>query len=100
MNYKPAVSIDNATGYVTQICQVEGKPVVRIANFSGLKSRENAIQNPVKDIELTFEKAVKASKVTMIPFVGQPVELKPTMVNNKLTVHLPEILRGAIILLE
>lgn len=100
VNYSKAVNIRNAGGCITQSCIVKGKPAVFIANFSGLKSRENAIQNPAKDIVMTFEKVTKASKVTMIPFAGQPVDLKPTMVNNKLTVRIPEILRGAIILLE
>lgn len=99
-NYKPAIMVQNAGGCITQSCLVKGKPAVFIANFSGLKSRENAVQNPAKDIVLTFEKAAKASKVTMIPFAGQPIELKPYMINGKLTVHLPEILRGAIVFLE
>lgn len=99
-NYSQAVTVQNAGGCITQSCLVKGKPAVFIANFSGLKSRENAIQNPVKDIVLTFEKAAKSSKVTFIPFAGKSTELKATMVNNKLTVHLPEILRGGIILLE
>jgi hypothetical protein len=100
VNYNPAITVQNAGGCITQTCLIKGKPAVFIANFSGLKSRENAVQNPAKDIVLTFEKAVKALKVTMIPFAGQPVELKPTTVDKKLTVHLPEILRGAIVFLE
>lgn len=99
-NYSQAVTVQNAEGCITQSCLVKGKPAVFIANFSGLKSRENAIQNPAKDIVLTFEKAAKSSKVTFIPFTGKSTELKANMINNKLTVQLPQILRGAIVFLE
>jgi len=99
-NYKPAITIGNAGGCITQTCLVKGKPAVFIANFSGLKSRENAIQNSAKDIVLTFEKASKASKATFIPFAGKSTELKVTMINDKPTVQLPQILRGAIVVLE
>jgi hypothetical protein len=99
-NYTPAVTVQNAGGCITQSCLVKGKPAVFIANFSGLKSREKAVQKPVNNITLTFQKAGKTSKVTMIPFAGKPFELKPTLNNDKLTVRLPEITRGAMIFLE
>jgi len=96
-NYKPAVSIDNASGCVTQICRVNGLPAVFIANFSGLKSRENAIQIPAKDIKLTFHGLDKKMRAIMIPFLGQSLEIKSDWKKGELIVHLPEIRRGAFI---
>ncbi|MDQ1296519.1 MAG: hypothetical protein QG611_497 [Bacteroidota bacterium] len=96
-NHSPAVSIENAEVCVVQIASVDNKPTVFLANFTLLKGSENANPLPAKDIHMTFHNVKRNSHITFIPFLGQYQDIKGKWKNGNLTVHLPEIFRGAII---
>jgi hypothetical protein len=99
--YLPSVEIRGGEGCVGQITSVKGKPAVYIANFTGLKSKENAIPTPKKEVKVTFNNVQnRATVVNFIPFLGKPVQLKGAWNNNQLTVRLPAFLRGAIVVLS
>ena len=98
--YSPAVKIENAGVCVTQIASVNDKPTVFLANFSGLKGRENANQFLQKDIVVTFSNAKQDAHAVLTPFLGQPQDLKGEWVNGNLKVILPDVFRGAIVQLQ
>ncbi len=99
--YSPSIEIKGAGGCVSQMALVKGKPTVYIANFTGLKSKENAIPIPRRDVNITFKNLPdKGTAVTFIPFLGKPVKLKGLWNKNDLTVSLPSFLRGAILTLS
>lgn len=82
---------------MSQITSVAGKPTMYIANFTGLKSKENAIPIPQRDVSITFNNLPdRGTKVNFIPFLGKPVQLKGVWKKNNLTVSLPAFLRGAV----
>jgi len=96
---KPAVEV-NASPFVTaQIANVEGKESVFLANFKGLKAKENARQIPESKVKVTFTSA-KAGTVYFLPFLGQAQKLNGTFANGKVTVELPDIEKGAAVWLE
>jgi len=98
--YAPAVEIENADVCVAQIASVDKKPTVFLANFSGLKGKENANPFPDKDIIVTFHHAKRNASATIIPFMGKPAKLTGKWENGSFKVTLPEITRGAIIQLN
>ncbi|MBL7699849.1 MAG: DUF4832 domain-containing protein [Chitinophagaceae bacterium] len=98
--YLPTVAIKGGTGCVSQVALLNGKPTVYIANFTGLRSKENAIPIPRRDVTVTFYNLPsKAVVVNFISFLEKPVQLKGVWNGNDLTVSLPAFLRGAIITL-
>lgn len=98
--YSPAVKIENADVCTAQIASVEGKPTVFLANFSGLKGRENARQLVQKQVTVTFFNAKKDAHVVFLPFLGKSQDLKGEWVNGNLKVILPDVYRGAIVQLQ
>ncbi len=94
----PAVTIQNASGCVTQTAVVDGVETIFIANFSGLKSKENAIPFPQKNITITLNGSTKGDdRIIFIPFLGKPMHLKGKWRDNQLKISLPTFLRGAIV---
>ena len=98
--YSPAIDIENADVCVAQIASVDKKPTIFLANFSGLKGKENANPLPDKDIIVTFHHARRNAFATIIPFMGKPEKLTGKWENGSFKVTLPEITRGAIIQLN
>ena len=99
--YLPSVEIRGGGASVSQITSVNGKPTVYIANFTGLRSKENAIPVPRREVSITFNNLPnKGTAVKFIPFLGKPVQLKGVWNKNNLTVALPAFLRGAILTLS
>jgi len=98
--YLPSVEIKGAAGCVSQVASVKGKPTVFIANFTGLKSKENAIPIPRREVSVTFHNVGnKEALVKFIPFLGKAIDLKGVRNENDLTVSLPAFSRGAILTL-
>jgi len=99
--YLPSVEIKGGGGCVSQITSVKGKPTVYIANFTGLKSKENAIPIPERDMSITFKNLPnRGAIVNFIPFLEKSVQLKGVWNKNDLTVSLPSFLRGVILTLS
>lgn len=99
--YLPSVEITGAEGCVSQVTSVKGKPTVYIANFTGLKSRENAIQIPKREVSVTFNNVRdKGAVVNFVPFLGKSLQLKGVWDKNNLRVKVPAFLRGAILTLS
>ncbi len=96
---RPAVEIKASPFISTQIAQVNGKPHVFIANFKGLKGKENAVQIPEKDVTLSFT-AKQNSKIFVLPFLGEMQEVSSEWRDGKLTCVIPEINKGAVVWCE
>ncbi|HOW29942.1 MAG TPA: hypothetical protein PLP88_00105 [Bacteroidales bacterium] len=99
-NYRAAVTLENAAGCITQSCLVNGKPVLFIANFTGLRSRENAVPLAIKDMKVTFHNVNGKHKAIFTPFCGTPIELQTKSGKGKLCVVIPEITRGGFLQIE
>jgi hypothetical protein len=96
--YSPSVEIKGARGCVSQITSVNGNPTVYIANFAGLKSKENAVPIARRDVSITFKNlSTKRAVVNFIPFLGKSVQLKGMWIGEHLVVKVPAFLRGAIV---
>lgn len=78
---------------------VEGKPHVFLANFSGLKSDQVAVQTPVKDIKIRF-RANAAAKVFYLPFLGEKKQLKARFRDGEVMCTLPIFEKGGVVWLE
>ena len=98
--YFTSIKIENAGLCVTQIAEVDNKPTIFLANFSGLKGRANANQIPAKDIRVTFSNTKHNAHAVFIPFLGKPLNLNGVWEKGNLIVTLPEIERGAIVQLN
>jgi len=98
--YSPSIKIENADVCVTQIADVDTKPTIFLANFSGLKGKVNANPFPDKDILVTFYNVKQKAHAVFIPFMGKPQDIKGEWINGNFKVILPPISRGAIVQLN
>ncbi len=83
----------------TQIAMVENKPHVFIANYTGLKSDQNAKQIPEKDVTIQFTN-IKRGKVIYLPYLGENIELKSRITNGSLSCVIPTIEKGGVVWVE
>jgi hypothetical protein len=96
LNYKPAVEVTASPFVSTQIAYVGDNAHVFIANYKGLKRKENAKQIPEEGVKITFS-ANENVKVYCLPFLGDMIELKTKSENEKLVCTVPEISRGVVV---
>ncbi len=99
LGHRPVVEIKASPFVSTQIAQVNGKPHVFIANFSGLKGKENAVQSPEKDVTIIFSEKPNV-KVYALPFLGEIQEVPSESRDGKLTCVIPEINKGVVVWCE
>ena len=81
----------------TSIANVDGKPHIFFANFSGLRGGANPLPAPQKDITLRLR---TQSKVRFLPFLGEVQELHGTREGEVFVYHLPELQRGGVAWVE
>lgn len=99
LQFQPEVEVTASPFVSTQISSVNGKPYVFIANFKGLKAKENANQLPEKNVKITFT-AEKTGQVYALDFMGTVKKIKGTWKDGKLSCVIPEIKRGMVVWVE
>ncbi len=99
LGHKSAVKVTASPYLTAQIAKVDGKLHVFIANFKGLKSKENAIQLPEENVSITFP-SQENGQVYSLDFMGKVEKIKGTWKDGELTCVIPEIKRGMIVWCE
>ena len=97
--FKSDVQIDASPLVSTQIALVDGKISVFLANFDGLKSKENAQQTPAQNVRITFP-ADGPHTISFLPFLGEAQKIEGTFHDGKLSCELPAIEKGAVVWVE
>jgi hypothetical protein len=99
IRYISKIRIEAPPFVVSQIAQVQDRPVIFLSNFSGLVPDRNAVPVTVTDVVIRFPgKMVKS--VTVIPFLGIE-ELLPLIPDGQdLKCIVPDLKNGAVIRLE
>jgi hypothetical protein len=98
-NFQPAVTIEASPFVSTQTAMVDGKPHVFIANYKGLKGKENAAQLPEENMRITFP-AKAGGKIFALPYLGELQEIAAEMKDGKVTCVIPEITKGMVVWCE
>jgi len=81
----------------TSIAELDGKPHIFFANFSGLRGGANPIPTPQKGITLRLR---TQAKVRYLPFLGSIQELRGTREGDVFVYRLPELQRGGVAWVE
>jgi hypothetical protein len=97
--FKLDVQIDASPFLSAQIASVDGKVSVFLANFKGLKSKENAQQTPEQNLKITFS-ADGPRTIAILSFLGELRKIQGTFNGGKLTVEIPAVEKGAVVWLE
>ncbi len=97
--FQPEVQVDASALVSTQIARVDGKISVFLANFDGLKSKENAQQNPAQNVKITFP-ADGPHAIDFLPFLGEVQKIEGTFRDGKLSCELPAFEKGAVVWVE
>jgi hypothetical protein len=98
-NYQAAVSLEASPFLSTQIVNVNDHTHVFMANFKGLKSKENAQQILEENVKVIFSNYDDGS-VYFLPFLGQIIQLETQVQDNNIVVNIPEIEKGGVIWIE
>ncbi|MBZ5544120.1 MAG: hypothetical protein LAO07_10635 [Acidobacteriia bacterium] len=93
------VQVEASPFVVAQIASVNGKPHVFLANFKGLKGRENAQQIPEKSIRIHFP-AGTGRRVFALPFLGEAKEVRPERGARGVDVAIPTVEKGMVVWCE
>ncbi len=99
LGYEPEIEIQASPFVAAQIAKVDDKIHIFIANFKGLKGNEIAAQTPEQNVTITFP-TKQATKVFILPFLGEEREISGEWNNGKLTLHIPEITKGMVVWCE
>ncbi|MBN2366807.1 MAG: hypothetical protein EH225_12930 [Calditrichaeota bacterium] len=99
LQFQPQVKVSASPFVLTQIAAVNGNHYVFIANFKGLKAKENAVQFPEKNVKIVFPQEA-GNMVYLLPFLGEPQEVALKSENGSLTVTISRIDKGAVVWVE
>jgi hypothetical protein len=97
--FRAAVEVTASPFVATQIAQENGTPHVFLANFKGLRSKENARQLPEQNITISFP-GISGSRVRMLPFLGAVQDLKSDHRDGRVVCVIPELDKGAVVWIE
>ena len=89
------IQIVAGTSVATSIAEVDGKPHVFLANFTGLRGNANPVQTPQTGVEVRVEGASQGHGF-FLPFLGQVSPIDGVAEGGRLTFRLPPIQRGAV----
>jgi hypothetical protein len=95
LRHHPVVQIDAKPAVATSIASVDGKLHIYFANFTGLRSGENAVPTPQTNVRLQVY-GVSASTLHIVPFMGSESTIKGTRQGESVTYIIPRIERGTI----
>ena len=90
-----AVSIHAAPAVATSCARSNGRVECFLANFSGLKAKENPVQTPQTGIEIILASA-KGGKGFFLPFLGEAQPLQGEPRGDGMHFTLPTVTKGAI----
>ena len=93
------VSINASPFVISQIASVNGKIHVFLSNFKGIVAKQNPAPKLEGDIVIEFPKAA-GSHIYALPYLGEPSELAPRVIGDKLVVHVPQFTRNAVVWIE
>jgi hypothetical protein len=99
LQYKPVVQITASPFISTQIARVNNKIHIFLANFKGLKGRENPVQLPEENIQLVLP-GMAESKVFMLDYLGATQTITTQFQDAKVSCTLPPVQKGAIVWIE
>ncbi|MCF7805458.1 MAG: hypothetical protein K9N46_08830 [Candidatus Marinimicrobia bacterium] len=99
LQFQPRVEVSASPFVSTQIAAVDGNPTVFIANFKGLKAKENAVQISEENVEIRFP-VDAGSTVYLLPYLGEKKQIDAQKENGALTVTIPRIDKGAVVWVE
>ena len=93
----PDIRVNASPLVATQIASVDGKTHVFLANFQGLRSKENAAQTPEKHAEVTVPGKQHGH---FLPFLGEEREIPGRFEAGSTHFELPAIDKGAVVWFE
>lgn len=98
-SFEKTVRVEASPFVVTQIARVDGKPYVFLANFKGLRSKENSYQIPETGVRIHFPARVGA-RVYALPYLGEARELAAEPKDGGVDVAIPAIEKGIVVWCE
>lgn len=99
LKYSAPVKIEALPFVTSQTARVDGRIRVFLANFKGLRARENANQIPERNVAVSFP-ASAGTKVFVLPFLGKAQELPAERTGERLRAVIPQIDKGAVVWVE
>src|SRR5215469_5797940 len=89
------IHVTAATSIATSMANVDGRPHIYFANFTGLRGGENPVQTPQNGVRIAIEATTKGHGF-FLPFLGQVSPLDGVLVGGEVTFSLPPIEKGAV----
>jgi hypothetical protein len=94
-----AVDVEASPFVAAHVARVTGKARVFLANFAGLRSKENATQLPERDVRIAFA-AKPGARIRMLPFLGAVQDVKTDYADGKAVCTILQLNKGAVVWIE
>ena len=89
------IQIVASASVATSIANVDGKPHVFLANFTGLRGNADPVPTPQTGVQVRIEGA-REGHGFFVPFLGEMSRIEGVAQRDTLTFRLPPIQRGAV----
>ncbi|HEX8983828.1 MAG TPA: carboxypeptidase regulatory-like domain-containing protein [Bryobacteraceae bacterium] len=99
LKYTGEVEVTASPFVATQIARVDGKPHVFLVNFHGLKSKQNAVQIPARNVRVSFPDKPGA-RIFALDYLGSPRELSAERKDGRMAAALPRLDKLAVVWAE
>lgn len=97
--YKAAGTIEASPFISMQLAKVNGKKTMFLANFKGVRAKQNVVPTGEKNIKVRFETG-KEQHIFARQFLGEKKELESEKLGDYLVAVLPEIQWGTVVWCE
>jgi len=96
INQKADVVVQVSPAVATHIAKVDGKLCVFLANFKGLRGRQNPRQTPEDKARIVLEDG-NMDRMSFLPFLGEAITLNGEKQGKRTFFGLPRIEKGAVV---
>ncbi|HEY8716689.1 MAG TPA: hypothetical protein VIM00_14995, partial [Candidatus Acidoferrum sp.] len=93
------LTIDAPPTVAVNFAEVDGRPHIFMANFTGLVSHQNAVPTALHDVTISTTD-VNAKTLQLLPFLGTIQTLNGRRMGDRMVFTLPSLERGAVAWLQ
>ncbi len=99
LRHTPTISIEASPSLATSIANVNGKPHIYFANFTGIEGGKNVTPSPAMGVRVRV-KGNQTQKLHVLPFLGEETTITGVQQKEEVVYTIPRIELGAAVWLD
>jgi len=99
-SYKPKIKIDAPIELIATTSVDENYIYLFITNIKGICEACDSEIRTIKDIKINYKDSVGSEDVYILPFLGKKEKVKTSKTGDEITLTIPEVERGSVIIIN